>query len=146
MSQRLALLELEVANVARWLAAFSGSRPPRVGLGNSGESLWVHNFPLPDRYRPDHVSLAMVVRDFPVEPPKGLYLLSEGTDGAMLQALKARFNVFQDKAFHGAPAMEGFEWICVGYLNGWRYNVHAPHRGDNIHKMLCEFWRLLEET
>jgi len=145
MDLRLSLLQWEMTAISRWLGAFTAACPPRVGLERSGQTLWVKDFPLPDHFRPDRVSLALVVDKYPVEPPKGLYLLSEGANQELLQRLKASFNIFQDRGFHGAPSIEGFEWICLGYLNGWRHNPRAPQRGDNIQKMLAEFWRLLEE-
>lgn len=145
MVDRQALLRAEVAQVARFLAGFQTSATPRVGLGASGETLWIRNFPLPAWAQPDHVHLALVMQHFPVEPPKGLYLLSSDTHRTLVAALQRRFNVFQDTAFHGAPAVPGYEWLCFGFLNGWRYNVKAPHRGDNTAKMLAEFWRALEE-
>lgn len=146
MSNRLALLRADALETQRWLNGFECQQRPVVGLEGSGQTLWIRNFPLPDSYRPDRVDLALVVRDYPVEPPKGLYLIHRPGNASLLEGLKCRFNIFQNQAFHGAPAIEGYEWICVGYLNGWRYNTATPARGDNIQKMLLEFWRLLEET
>lgn len=145
-SSSIALLQQEVVSVQRWLDQCQAARRPMVALEPSGETLSVTNFPLPDKYRPDHVSLALVVRDFPTEPPKGIYLLSDASNRQLIGMLRQRFNVFQGTAYHGAPAIRGFEWICVGYLNGWHYDTRAPHKGDNIFKMLLEFWRLLENT
>ena len=146
MRSRAELLAWEVGNIVQWLSHFECAPAPRVGVLRQGHTLYVDDFPLPDGYAPERVDLAMKVSDYPVEPPKGLYLLAEATNGALLSRLRQRFNVFADTAFHGAPAVEGSQWICVGYLEGWRFNPGAPHRGDNIQKMLAEFWRVLEES
>jgi len=146
MRDRAALLAWEVTNLSRWLSDVDAARVPRVALEPSGHTLRVDDFPLPDGYSPDRVDLAMKVSDYPIDPPKGLYLLAEATNGALLANLRQRFNIFADQGFHGAPSIEGTQWICVGYLEGWRFNTRAPHRGDNIQKMLAEFWRILEET
>ena len=77
MNMRLSLLQWELTAIGRWLGSFTSTCPPRVGLERSGQTMWVKDFPLPDHFRPDRVSLALVVDKYPVEPPKGLYLLSE---------------------------------------------------------------------
>lgn len=142
--QRARLLEQEVDRIRVWLSAFEAPRSATVGVSPSGETLWVRHFPLPDRMGLDDIHLAMIVNRFPVEPPKGIYLLSSPQTERVVTRLRHAFNVFHGLGFHGAPAMPGFEWICVGYLHGWRYDVARPTRGDNIQKMLLEFWRLLE--
>jgi hypothetical protein len=135
-----------VRAISTFLRGFDVRLRPQVGLGSSRETLWVKHFPLPDPLRPDHLDIVMVVDRFPVDPPKGLFLLSSATHDGLIATLKQRFNVFQQATFHGAPPpVPGYEWICFGYLDGWRYNLGAPHRGDNIAKMLGEFWRALEE-
>ena len=146
MNLRLDLLKWEVRQISHWLSLF-GAMPVRwADLAPSGQTLRVSNFPLPDRYRPDRVDLALSVGRYPLDPPKGLYLLAAVGNAPLLAQLRRQFNVFADQAFHGAPAIAGSQWICVGFLEGWRFNASAPHRGDNIQKMLKEFWRLLEET
>lgn len=144
--RRQQLLQGEVTRLNRWLAGFDCVNAPQAGLGQTLETLWVRHFPLPDGLGLDDIHLAMVVRDFPTEPPKGLYLLSDSRTRHLVQRLRGIFNVFHARGFHGAPSMEGFEWICVGYLEGWRYDIQQPTRGDNIQKMLLSFWRLLEGT
>ena len=140
------LLQAEVRGIEHFLAGFQTRLAPMVGLGPSGETVWVKRLPLPDHMQPDHLDIVMVVRDFPVDPPRGIFLLSSATHDDLIASLKQRFNVFQDRTYHGAPGpVPGYEWLCFGYLNGWRYNVNQPHRGDNIAKMLAEFWRALEE-
>jgi hypothetical protein len=139
------LLEAEVDSINAWLSCVEGSRRPFARIGSSGETLVVENFPLPDQYQPDRMNMAMIVNLFPTDPPKGLYILTEKGNQKLVSTLQEKFNVFQDHAFHGAPNIEGYEWICVGYLEGWRYNTRKPERGDNIKKMLEEFWRILEE-
>jgi hypothetical protein len=146
MDPRRRLLEFEVRSITAFLDGFDVSQRPQVGLGPSLQTLWIKRFPLPDPLRPDHLDMVMVVDRFPVDPPKGLFLLSGATHAALVASLKRRFNVFQAATFHGAPPpVPGYEWICFGYLNGWRYDVKSPNRGDNVAKMLSEFWRALEE-
>lgn len=142
---RQQLLEWEIGCLRQWFAAFEDIFAA-VGLAPSGETLWIRDFPLPDGYAPDRVSMAMIVKNFPDDPPKGIYLLSDETNSQLLRTLRRRFNIFQERAFHGAPTISGTEWICVGYLDGWRYDIRNPAGGDNIRKMLQEFWRLLEEA
>lgn len=136
----------EKQNIQRWLSCFDVDVPPMVGFGPSGETLWVKNFMLPDWCVPDKLDIVLVMKNYPVEPPKGIYLLSKATNRNLITSLQSRFNVFQNTAFHGAPTgIQGYEWICFGYLNGWRFNNREPHKGDNICKMLRNFWRTLEE-
>ena len=141
--RREALLLQDVSAINRWLSDFELTEPAVALLQPSGETLRIRNFPLPEQYQPDHVSLAMVVRDYPTDPPKGMYLLRTTNNARVIDALSQRFNVFQGQVFHGAPPIAGFAWVCVGYLSGWRFNARQPHKGDNIQKMLAEFWRLL---
>jgi hypothetical protein len=129
----------------KWLSCFDGSANAIVGIGPSNETFLVKDFPLPDKYQPDRLSLVLEVRSYPQDPPKGIYLLTTETNRSLIDSLKRKFNVFQNTAFHGAESIQGYEWICVGYLNGWKFNAQAPHKGDNICKMLKHFWRLLEE-
>lgn len=146
MVDSLALKRREVDEVALFLQRFNTRVAPRVGLGPSGNSLWVQNFPLPDWMRPDHVDLALVLDNFPYDPPKGLYLLTTATERALVAGLQRRFNVFQDMAVHGAPPIQGYEWVCFGFLDGWRYNIRAPHKGDNTAKMLAAFFAELQQV
>ena len=141
---RLQLLSQEVDRLNGWLSDFECRNQPLAGLGASHETLWVRHFPLPDALGLDDIHIAMVVRDYPIEPPKGLYLLHDERTRLLVSKLSHQFNTFGDRGFHGAPSVKDYEWICVGYLDGWRYDVNQPARGDNVMKMLVEFWRLLE--
>lgn len=145
MKSRAELLRWEQHNLQRWLDAFECETSPRVAIEPSGETMTIRNFPLPDGMRPDRIDVALVVRAFPADPPKGLYLLKRPECAAVIARLQRQFNIFEGRGFHGAPSIAGFEWLCLGYLNGWRYDTGRPHKGDNIQKMLAEFWRLLEE-
>lgn len=145
MISRKQLLLVERAGVQRWLDTFDCSRRPYVAIEPSGQTLSISNFPLPDGFEPDRIDLAMVVTGFPEDPPKGLYLLRRPDNGAVIGRLQQQFNVFRGQGYHGAPSIAGFEWLCIGYLDGWRYDTQRPHKGDNIAKMLGEFWRQLEE-
>lgn len=145
MNRHELLHRFELPEIQRWLSCFDGSARAVAGVGPSTETFFVTDFPLPDKYQPDRLSLVMEIRDYPQSPPKGIFLLSTATNRALISMLKQKFNVFQDAAFHGAPSVKNYEWICIGYLNGWKFNARAPHKGDNIGKMLQHFWRILEE-
>lgn len=141
MSMRDRLLQRERDWLQRWLDTFDGSRRPYAHIEPSGLTITVRDFPLPDGYSPDRIDLAIIVSGFPADPPKGLYLLRRPENARVVERLRSKFNVFQGRGFHGAPSIANFEWICIGYLDGWRYDTHRPHKGDNITKMLQEFWR-----
>ena len=140
-----ALLDSEAESVRRWLHLFDMATPPRVHV-HGGQTMTVENFPLPDGFRPDYVDLALLMHGFPADPPKGLYLLRTPSNAKVVDRLAKHFNVFAGKGFHGAPSIAGFEWVCVGYLSGWRYNTRQPDKGDNVWKMLAEFWRLAQDA
>lgn len=142
---RIDLLQRECQEVQRWLDNFSCVKQPRVRIEPSGETISISNFPLPDGYRPDYIDIALIVAGFPSDPPKGLYLWKRPENDSVIQQLTRKFNIFHAKGFHGAPSIAGFEWICIGHLNGWQYRVNEPHKGDNISKMLAEFFRLAQE-
>ncbi|MBS4709740.1 hypothetical protein J4G57_17925 [Aeromonas caviae] len=139
------LLASEVATIEAFLTCFEGATTAQAGLSPSRGALWIQGFPLPAHYKPDSICLLLDVSHFPIEPPKGMYLLTNATNRTLVEQLKKRFNVFQNLAFHGAQGVEGYEWLCFGYLDGWRYNIRQPNKGDNIAKMLISFWRMLEE-
>ena len=143
---RIELLRWDVfENCEKWLRCADGlPKPPQIGLGKSYETVWVQNFPLPNHYRPDYIDLALIVKAYPLDPPKGIYLLSSATSRDLITSFKKRFNVFRDRAFHNAPSVDGYEWICFGYLSGWRYNARAPHKGDNLGKLMRNLWHELE--
>jgi len=144
MMARDQLLRWERASLQQWLDTFDCSRRPHVSVEPSGQTLSIRDFPLPDSYAPDRVDLAIVVNTFPADPPKGLYVLRRPDNARVVDRLRLKFNVFEGRGFHGAPSIANFEWICIGFLNGWRYDTRRPHKGDNITKMLGEFWRELE--
>lgn len=146
MKSRTELLRWEQLHLQHWFNAFDCQVRPRVQLEPTGQTLSILNFPLPQDYKPDRIDIALVVDAFPADPPKGLYILKRPECAAAISRLQRKFNIFQGKAFHGAPAISGFEWLCIGYLDGWRYHTGQPHKGDNIQKMLAEFWRHLEQS
>lgn len=144
---RTELLNWEITNLNGWLSCANMSATPVARLGPSPHNtIAIQNFPLPDRFRPDYIDIALIVDEFPTDAPKGLYMLKTSKNKSVIEALAQKFNVFQNQAFHGAPAKDGFEWLCYGYLDGWRYNARMPHAGDNIFKMLKSFSRILEEN
>lgn len=108
-------------------------------LNATGEFIRVFNMPLPDRYRPDHCDLLLVVDDYPARPPIGLYLLN--SDARLLDQIRRQFNAFQDQAYHDAPPIPGHTWICFHFNgNAWRYRTDAPSQGDNLRKFLAAFF------
>jgi len=114
-------------------------------IGDSGEHMIVRNFPLPDRYRPDYIDLLILLDDFPARPPIGIYVLHK-QNAALIEQLSSRFNAYRDKAFHSAPAIRNFTWICYSYAdNAWRYRDDAPERGDNTAKFLAGFFAELSK-
>lgn len=145
MPNRTQLLHWETDSLQNWLNAFDASLTPRVTLGSSMETLLVRCFPLPEGFSPDYLDIALILRSFPSSPPVGLYMKQSERNHVAIERLKRKFNVFHGTAYHGAPAMLGYEWICVGYTNGWKYNTQSPNQGDNITKMMMEFWRLLND-
>ena len=96
--------------------------------------------PLPDGYAPDEIDALLLVDNFPSLPPIGLYVLNHGNDQVVTQ-LRRRFNAFQDRAFHDAPSIDGYTWICYAYAgNAWRYRASEPHKGDNLRKFVASFF------
>lgn len=143
-----ALLQWEVQNIVRYLE--NGFHPPNNGqvrqasLGSTGEYITVQNFPLPDGFRPDYIDILLIVDGFPARPPTGLYVLNRDNE-ALLRQLKEHFNAFQNDAAHGAPAINGYTWICYHYQNhAWKYRADKPAHGDNVQKFLNNFLAELE--
>lgn len=144
-AQTAALRNWEVANTQRFLDSFSGSLngPRRARLGHTGEYMIVQRLPLPNGYRPDEIDALLLIDQYPLRPPIGLYLLNAGND-SMVQQLRGRFNAFRDAAFHEAPSIAGYTWICYAYSgNQWRFNAQEPNRGDNVAKFLSNFYTVL---
>ena len=140
------LLQGQIQAIAAWVSCFDGLvATPRIGLGPNKQTLYIKNFPLPDGYNPNCLDIVLDVSNFPVDPPKGIYLLTNATSRPLVDHLKRSFNIFQNSAAHSARPVQGYEWICVGYINGWRFNPNNPPKGDNILKMLQSWWRILDE-
>jgi len=141
--RKLALLRWEVDNLQQYLDEFeypSNGEWRRAQLGSTGEYLTVRNFPLPDSYNPDYIDLLVLIDSFPAVPPIGIYVLNKH-NSSLVSQLKNRFNAFRDRAFHDAPAISGYTWICTHYAgNSWRYRSDDPGRGDNIRKFLVNFF------
>lgn len=139
----LNMLRREVAAIQRWFDGFypGASQRPRVAtLGRTGEYIVVQALPLPDGYSPDEVDALLLVDNFPSLPPIGLYLLNAGNESIVRQ-LRRQFNAFQDQAFHAAPSVPSYTWICYHYANNrWRYNTSDPAKGDNLAKFLASFF------
>lgn len=144
--RRHEILEGELARLRQWLACFEGTQA-RAGLMPSGQTLYVRSFPMPTGFNPDHLDLALVIPvEFPVEPPVGFYALLTEESRPLIEQLRRRFNVFAGGAAHGAPPIQGFQWLCAGYLSGWRFNVSNPAQGDNLLKHFLHLHRLLENA
>ncbi|GHU30461.1 hypothetical protein AGMMS50256_17430 [Betaproteobacteria bacterium] len=143
------LLRWEAAEINRWLTCFSGNKLyPQAGLGEHGGTLWVVDFPLPDKYAPeDRLDLLFDIHEYPDNSPRGIFLKESSTNQTLLSHLQSKFNVFAGGvSFHNAPKPPpGWLWVCYGHLDGWRYNIQHPNRGDNMLKLLQSFWRVLEE-
>lgn len=137
--QQLELLNNEVKSINRYLFGFDSQKTPEADLF-SNKTLVIKNLPLPDKYNPDSIDVAFIVEDFPISLTVGMYVMTTPQNNSVIKHLQKTFNTFQDQGFHGAPSIEGFTWICVGYLEGWHYNIRAPHKGDNIVKLLEYFW------
>jgi len=143
--QKHQLLLGEIERLRKWLSCFSGP-PARVGLMPSGQTVYVRGMHLPDRFVPDYLDIALVVDNFPTDPPIGFYALETPQNRALINQLRQKFNVFNGGAAHGAPPIQGFQWLCAGFLSGWKFNVQHPDRGDNLLKHLLNFYRLLEQA
>ena len=135
------LLRGEVAALQDWLNGFyQGRKPRRTWLGRTGEYIVVEAMPLPDGFSPDEIDAMLLVDQFPSLPPIGLYVLNRGNEAVVAQ-LRRRFNAFPDEAFHDAPSIPGYTWICYAYANNaWRYNAASPRKGDNLRKFVASFF------
>ncbi len=147
-SRKQSLLQVEVATIQHYLDGFettvNGNRRT-VRLGNTAEFLIIRNFPLPDGFCPDYMDILVMTDSFPAIPPIGIYVLNKDNP-ALLKQLCGRFNTFRDRAFHDAPAIPGYTWICYHYANNsWRYRPDNPCRGDNIAKFLSGFFAELSK-
>lgn len=142
--RRTRLLQWETGNLQRYVDAFEppgngGSRT--VTLGHTQEFIIVHNLPLPDRCDPDFVDALIVVADYPATPPIGFYVLNTEENQAVVKSLAKTFNVFADNAYHEAPSLKGYTWICYHYSdNRWHFNANEPHKGDNVAKFMGSFF------
>jgi hypothetical protein len=146
--RKLAKLRWEIQNIQDYLDGFESAmngRSRSALLGDTAEYIIVRNFPLPDRYWPDYVDLLLIMDDYPAKPPIGLYVLNNRNE-ALIQQIRDQFNAFQDRAFHDAPAVQGYTWICYHYNgNSWRYREDNPKRGDNVRKFLASFFAELNK-
>ena len=146
--RRSQLLRWEVDNLQHLLDAFE--EPVNGGkraatLGGTEEYLIIRNLPLPDGCEPDYVDALAIIDNYPSVPPIGLYVLNTPENKAVVEELAASFNIFRNKAFHDAPSLDGYTWICYHYSdNRWRFNANAPHKGDNIAKFIGNFYAQCE--
>lgn len=138
------LLTWEEASLQRFLDSFevaanTGKRTAE--LGRTREFIVIRNLPLPDGYAPDFVDALLIVDNYPAIPPIGLYVLNTPENKSVVSSLSKTFNVFANKAFHDAPRLEGYTWICYHYSNNrWSFNANEPHKGDNITKFVSNFY------
>lgn len=140
--------EREVASIQEWLDGFfppDSGHPRRAWLGRTGEYIIVQSMPLPDIYQPDEIDALLLIDNFPSLPPIGLYVLNAGNERLVAQ-LSRKMNAFQNRAFHEAPSIDGYTWVCYAYANNrWRYNAAAPSKGDNVRKFLASFFAEVSE-
>ena len=141
--RNLAMLQHEVRVMQHWLDGFypgPSQRTRFAALGRTGEYIVIHALPLPDGYEPDEIDALLLVDNFPSLPPIGLYVLNACNEEIVRQ-LRRQFNAFQNQAFHAAPSIRGYTWICYHYAdNRWHYNPANPARGDNLAKFLASFF------
>jgi len=141
------LKQRELARVNWWLSGFEPCAlgPRQALLSNSAEFLAIRNFPLPDRFRPDHINLCIAIDRYPSTPPLGIYLAHTQATGQIVSQIKSRLNVFRDAAFHGAyQPRAGFQWVCL-IAEDWQVNWNDIRRGPNLQKYLAHFYALLAE-
>ena len=147
-SRKQSLLHNEVARIQHFLDGFESTANGHrrtVTLGNTAEFLIIRNFPLPDGFTPDYVDMLVMTDSFPATPPIGIFVLNK-SNAPLINQLSGRFNAFRDRAFHDAPAIPGYTWICYHYANNsWRYRAENPNRGDNIAKFLGGFFAELSK-
>ncbi|MBE4575342.1 hypothetical protein BOO36_16160 [Vibrio navarrensis] len=147
-SRKQSLLHNEVARIQHFLDGFesttNGNRTAR--LGKSGEFIVIKNFPLPDGFSPDFIDMLVITDSFPAIPPIGIYVLNN-ENTALIHQLSRKFNAFRDVAYHDAPSIPGYTWVCYHYKNNmWRYRAENPNRGDNIAKFLSGFFAELSKN
>lgn len=148
VSNRIAnLLQFEVTYLQDWLTSFSDSasgKARRAWLGATGEYMVIEGLPLPDGYAPDEIDAMVLLDNFPSVAPIGLYVLNKGNERLVMQ-LRNRMNAFRNTAFHGAPSIPGYTWLCYVYQdNQWHYNAAAPNKGDCVRKFIASFFAVLE--
>ncbi|EMK3316324.1 hypothetical protein D8T63_15920 [Vibrio vulnificus] len=146
-SRKQSQLQGEIARIQNFLDGFesttNGNRTARLGI--SGEFVVIKNFPLPDGFSPDFIDMLVITDSFPAIPPIGIYVLNNENE-ALINQLSSKFNAFRDRAFHDAPAIPGYTWVCYHYANNsWRYRPDNPCRGDNIAKFLSGFFAELSK-
>ena len=141
------LLEFEAAYMQDWLSSFSDSptgKARRAWLGTTGEYMIIERLPLPDGFAPDEIDAMVLLDNFPAVAPIGLYVLNNGNE-LLVSQLRNRMNAYRNTAFHGAPSIPGYTWLCYVYQdNKWHYNAAAPNKGDCIRKFIASFFAVLE--
>lgn len=144
---RMELIRQDVTGIQAFISEFGPSTngEARVtGVNRTGELLTLRNFPLPDDFSPDYMDALLVIANYPGRPPVGLYVLNRN-NRLLMNRLEQVFNLFRDKAFHTAPAIPGYTWICYHYEEQtWRYNARNPATGDNLRKFLLSFYNACE--
>jgi len=137
------LLVAEARRIQEFLEGFepsiNGER--RIAqMGKGAEHIYVRNFPLPDGYSPDYIDLMLLLDDFPARPPIGIYVLHRN-NAALISQISMRINAFRDAAYHSAPTIRNYTWICYSYEdNNWRFMANNPAQGDNTVKFLAGFF------
>ncbi|MCU0757339.1 MAG: hypothetical protein MUE46_19865 [Xanthomonadales bacterium] len=144
---RSRLLADEERRVQRWLDGFEASMhgARRAVRHQSGAQLMVYRCPLPDQFALDEINVMLDVGNYPSVPPIGLYVSNNNLAAAT--QLDSHFRRFRDTAFHDAPSLTGFTWICFAYRqNRWHFDARDPERSDNISKFLDSFYCAAQEV
>ncbi|PWI31911.1 hypothetical protein DI392_17930 [Vibrio albus] len=140
MATKFQLLQQEVAMINRWMSMFDPSYPFNIMLP-SPDSMIIEGFPLPSGIKPDRLELCLLLDNYPSESPIGLYIRDTHDNRILVKQIKEMFNVFQGDAYHGAPSINGYHWVCLHYgsASDWSFNPENLHKGDCIYKFLERF-------
>ena len=131
--------------VQQWLNGFEPCAAGRrvAMMDPDGQAMMIQNFPLPDSYFPDYITLGVYTELYPIQAPIGLYLQTRGEFAPAIQRISRAMNVFAATGHHGAePPMPGYQWVCM-YTSGWEVDLLRPNRGQTIHKFLAYFFAKL---
>jgi hypothetical protein len=106
----------------------------------NGDYLLIRNFPLPNRYRPDHIHLLLLTADYPAQPPQGFHLPS---GHPALKAIRRHLHAYEA----GAASAGGWSWLCWHYAgHSWRLDARRLMDGDCLYKFVESIFAVLNEA